>query len=109
MGRDSFRARFEAPRPWRAISDGERHVANHKQAVKRHQQSLKRRQRNRHYKKMLATYLKRADADHETPEAKAEAVREALSTIARVASKGIIPKRRASRKVARLMKANKSE
>lgn len=75
-------------------------MANHKQALKRHRQSLKARSRNRHFRTMLKNVVKKAltaePADAE------QAFRSAEATAMRVASKGIIPKKRASRKVSRL-------
>lgn len=81
-------------------------MATHKQALKRHRQSLKRRDRNRRIKRTLATFVKKARAAVETAPAEAtESVRAAVSMLARGASKGVIPKKRASRKISRLMKA----
>ncbi|HOE83476.1 MAG TPA: 30S ribosomal protein S20 [Myxococcota bacterium] len=79
-------------------------MANHKQALKRHRQSVKANARNVHYKSMLRTFVKKALAqadDPDSPDAVA-AFRKAESTIMKVASKGAIPRRRASRKVSRL-------
>lgn len=81
-------------------------MANHKSALKRHRQSLVRRMRNRTYKKTMSTLVKKATAAGEEKKAEAgEVLRDAVAFIARVASKGIIPKKRASRKISRLMKA----
>lgn len=82
-------------------------MANHKQALKRHRQSLVRRQRNRATKRRMQTYIKKAQTVGAGSDQAAtdEALREAVSEIAKVASKGVIPKKRASRKISRLMKA----
>jgi small subunit ribosomal protein S20 len=80
-------------------------VANHPQALKRHRQSEKARARNKHYKSMVRTVVKKATAA--TGKAATKAFRSAESTIQSVAAKGVIPRKRASRKVARLAKALK--
>lgn len=77
-------------------------MANHKQALKRHRQSLKARSRNRHFKTMLRNVVKKA-LTAGTEEA-GQAFRTAESVVMHIASKGIIPKKRASRKVSRLAK-----
>lgn len=77
-------------------------MANHKQALKRHRQSLKARTRNRHFKTMVKNVVKKA-LSAEGDEAMA-AFRMAESVVMHIASKGIIPKKRASRKVGRLAK-----
>jgi small subunit ribosomal protein S20 len=78
-------------------------VANHKQALKRHLQSEKARARNMHYKSTLRTAVKKVTTA-KGKKATAAATRAAESTIMHVASKGVIPKKRASRKVSRLAK-----
>lgn len=82
-------------------------MANHKQALKRHRQSLVRRQRNRSYNRRMKSFVKAALTSFEEGDEKvgADALRDAASEIAKVASKGVIPKKRASRKISRLMKA----
>lgn len=75
-------------------------MANHKQALKRHRQSLKARSRNRHFRTILKNVIKKATAVE--GEGSAEAFRGAESVVMHIASKGIIPKKRASRKVSRL-------
>jgi small subunit ribosomal protein S20 len=79
-------------------------VANHKQALKRHRQSVAAHARNIHYKSMVRTFVKKALAQQATPEAPAavEAFRKAESVVMHAASKGVIPRKRASRKVGRL-------
>lgn len=78
-------------------------MAHHKQALKRLRQSLKRRARNRHFKSTMKTAIKKA-LNAAGTEAAEEAFRKAESTIMHVASKGVIPKKRASRLVSRLAK-----
>lgn len=75
-------------------------MANHPQALKRQRQSEKAHQRNKHYKSMIRTAVKKALAA--SGKEVTQAYREAESLIQRVAGKGVIPKKRASRKVARL-------
>lgn len=79
-------------------------MANHKQALKRHRQSNAARARNIHYKSMVRTFVKKALAQQSAPEAPAaaEAFRKAESVVMHAASKGVIPRKRASRKVGRL-------
>lgn len=81
-------------------------MANHKQALKRHKQSLKRRARNLRNKKKLKIsvkdVLKKLEAN-EVAQAQ-ESLKTAVKVISRSATKGVIPKNRASRKIARLSK-----
>jgi len=81
-------------------------LANHKSAEKRARQDAKRRERNRTIRARTRTVLKgvRDDLERGTagdPQARA---REAESALRRAATKGVIPKRRASRLVSRLAK-----
>ncbi|HOD06560.1 MAG TPA: 30S ribosomal protein S20 [Myxococcota bacterium] len=75
-------------------------MANHKQALKRHRQSLKARSRNRHFRTVLKNVVRKATSA-EGQDA-VTALRTTESMIMHIASKGIIPKKRASRKVSRL-------
>ena len=71
--------------------------------VKRHRQSLERRARNRHNKATMRTAIKKIReliAGGKTDAAQAE-----LSTIQKVAQKGVIHRRQAARRVARLAAA----
>ena len=79
-------------------------MANHKQALKRYRQSLKANANNIRYRTMMKTAVKKVVAAEEAGQkSEVEAVaRKAESVIAHVASKGVIPKRRASRKISRL-------
>lgn len=80
-------------------------MANHKSAEKRHKQSLKKRDRNRAAKATLRTVVKKFDAALATsPEEATEALAQAIPLINKTASKGIIHKKNAARKVSRLSK-----
>lgn len=79
-------------------------MANHKQALKRHRQSVVRAARNRYYTTSMKTNLKRARlalAAGDKAEA-SSAVLTAASYLDHVASKGVIPRNRASRLKSRL-------
>ena len=82
-------------------------MANHKSAEKRIRQSEKRRVRNRHYKSRIKNSVRavREAIDGTDKENINEILRKAISEISRAASKGVIPKRRASRKISRLSTA----
>jgi small subunit ribosomal protein S20 len=82
-------------------------VANHKDALKRIRQNAKRRTRNRHYRSMMRTQEKAVRAAVEQGDATtaAEVLPKAVSMIQKVASKGIIHRRQANRRVSRLAKA----
>ena len=79
-------------------------MANHKQAIKRHRQSVKRADRNHYYEATARTYLKRARQTLEDKDrtAATAAVSEASSYLDHIASKGAIPRARASRLKSRL-------
>jgi len=80
-------------------------VANHPSALKRDRQSQKRRNRNRTIgsgvktavKKILTAITEKSD---DTP----KKLQEATAALNRAASKGVLPKKRASRKISRLTK-----
>jgi small subunit ribosomal protein S20 len=76
-------------------------MANHASAEKRNRQRITRTNRNRAAKSALRSQLKKARAEG----ASAETVREAVSSLDKLASKGIIPKKRASRVKGRLASA----
>ena len=76
-------------------------MANHASAEKRNRQRITRTNRNRAAKSALRSQLKKARAEG----APAELVREAVSSLDKLASKGIIPKKRASRVKGRLAAA----
>ena len=81
-------------------------MANHKQAVKRHRQSEAARVRNVHYRTTVKNVVKKAFAAVDKgAQALTDAFRKAESVLQHVASKGVIPKKRAARKTSRLAKA----
>jgi len=81
-------------------------VANHKSAKKRARQALQRRARNRQVRGGVRTAVKaaRRTLGEGEPEAAATALRSAERLIRKAATKGVIPKKRASRQVSRLAK-----
>ena len=80
-------------------------MANHKSALKRNKQSLVRRERNRQAKATLRTIVKSFNtAVAKDPETAKELLASAVPAIAKAASKGIIHKNAASRKISRLSK-----
>ena len=91
---------FRAPRS--PESDA---LANHKSAEKRARQNEKRRERNRTVRARTRSVLKgvRADLEAGTGDPATRA-RDAERALRRAASKGVIPKRRASRLVSRIAK-----
>jgi small subunit ribosomal protein S20 len=81
-------------------------VATHKSAEKRARQALRRRARNRNLRSRMRTAVKQARATIGAGgEGVAEALKSAESVLRRAASRGLIPKKRASRHVARLAAA----
>lgn len=82
-------------------------MANHKSAIKRIRQNNLRNLRNRYWRSTLRTAVKKvrvAIASGDVEGAQTQ-LRVAVGTINRVASKGVIHKNQASRRVARLSKA----
>jgi len=79
-------------------------VANHKSAAKRARQDEKRRERNRGERSRVRSVVKgvREAADAGDAETARQRLHEAERTLRKAASKGVIPKQRASRKVSRL-------
>ena len=82
-------------------------MANHKSAMKRHRQSLKRNARNRVLKTRIKNTLKsvRQAVEDKDQEKALAALTEATSVLDRAASKKVIHKRNASRRIARLQRA----
>lgn len=82
-------------------------MANHKSAIKRHRQSLKRQARNRAVKTRIKNVVKAVRAAiQEKDMAKAqEALVTANSVLDKAATKGVIHKKNASRRISRLSKA----
>jgi small subunit ribosomal protein S20 len=88
-----------------ALERPEARVATHESAEKRARQALKRRDRNRTVKSRMKSALKDFATAVETDKAAAAArLKEAESQLRRAASKGIVPARRASRKISRMAK-----
>ncbi|MBW2287650.1 MAG: 30S ribosomal protein S20 [Deltaproteobacteria bacterium] len=79
-------------------------MAQHKSAKKRARQALKRRARNRGIRTAVRTRVKAFRAVSEAAEDTTASLRSAEGLIRRSASKGVIPKKRASRQVSRLAK-----
>ena len=79
-------------------------MANHKSALKRNRQNLVRRARNRANKTKIKNVIKAVDAAiaENSVETAQAALKIAIPTIMRVASKGTIHQKTASRKVSRL-------
>jgi len=79
-------------------------LANHPSAWKRIRQTEKRRLRNKFYRTRMKTFIKRVrEAVEQKDAAQAEnRLKEASRIIAKTASKGVIHKRTAARKVSRL-------
>ena len=87
-------------------------MASHKSAWKRYLQSEKRRTRNRSVKSALKTQLKKARAEINAGTASAVAgeVKNAVAALQSAATRGVMHKRTAARRVSRLMKAaNKNQ
>jgi small subunit ribosomal protein S20 len=84
-------------------------LATHKSAVKRARQALRRRARNRQVRSRLRSAVKevRDAVAGGSREGALESLRRAEGILRRAASKGVIPKKRASRQVARLARAVK--
>ena len=84
-------------------------MANHKDALKRLKQNEKRRARNRHYRSRMRNQVKavRAAVEAGDVESAQAELRTAMSIIHRNASKGIIHRNQAARRISRLNKAVK--
>lgn len=80
-------------------------MANHKSALKRHRQSIENRERNRAARSRMKTAVKAVTQAVETKDANAAAVlSSAVSVLAKSASRGLIHKNTAARKISRLTK-----
>jgi small subunit ribosomal protein S20 len=79
-------------------------LANHKSALKRAKQNEIQRIRNKGYKTSVKKAVKevRAAISENTPEQARETLNKAVSVIQKSASKGVIHKNQAARKVSRL-------
>ncbi len=82
-------------------------MANHPSALKRVRQSEKRRTRNRAVASTVRTAIKKLTTaiSDEASEPIKNHLPGAISTLDRAGSKGVIPKKRASRKISRLTKS----
>jgi small subunit ribosomal protein S20 len=81
-------------------------VANHPSAEKRNRQRIKRTLRNRAVKSEVRTHMKnvRAAIQSKDPKAAEAALLEATVALDKAASKGVVAKKAASRRVSRLAK-----
>ena len=79
-------------------------MANHKSAIKRARQSEIKRLRNRGYKTQVKNAIKsvRASLSENSPEQTRENLNAAISIIQKTASKGVLHRKTASRKISRL-------
>ena len=79
-------------------------MPNHKSAIKRVRQNEKRRLRNRHAMSTTRNSIKRVRAAIESGDASAakDALGSAIRLIDRAVTKGVLPKKQASRKISRL-------
>ena len=91
----------------RLRSTGGDPLATHKSAQKRARQALRRRVRNRQVRTRVRSAVKavREAVASGTREAVVESLRAAEGLLRRAASKGVIPKKRASRQVSRLARS----
>ena len=82
-------------------------MANHKSAKKRARQDVKRRARNRQLKSRVGGAIKnfRAALAGDDNEKADSALRAAEGVLRRAATKGVIPRKQASRRISRLNKA----
>jgi small subunit ribosomal protein S20 len=85
-------------------------LATHKSAIKRHQQSLKKRQRNRTIKSTMKTSVRTLleAIESKQKDTVQKNLSRAASVIAKTASKGVIHKNTAARKIARLSRRAKA-
>jgi len=79
-------------------------LANHKSALKRAKQNEVKRLRNKTYKTSVKKAVKevRTAAANNAPEKAQENFKKAVSTLQKTASKGVIHKKQAARKISRL-------
>ena len=79
-------------------------MANHKSALKRMRQNERRRLRNRHVKSTMNTYIKSFLESIESGDGNTakERLKDTISYIDKAATKGVIHKKNASRKISRL-------
>jgi small subunit ribosomal protein S20 len=84
-------------------------VPHHKDAIKRLKQNEKRRARNRHFRSRMRNQIKKVRTAVEAGDVATAQLelRTTMSVIHRVASKGVIHKNQAARRISRLNKAVK--
>jgi len=84
-------------------------VPHHKDAIKRLKQNEKRRARNRHFRSRMRNQIKvvRSAIDEGNVDLAQAELKTAMSIIHRTASKGIIHRNQAARRISRLNKAVK--
>lgn len=84
-------------------------MPHHKDAIKRLKQNEKRRERNRHFRSRMRNQIKRVRSAVEegNVELAQSELRNAMSIIHRNASKGVIHRNQAARRISRLNKAVK--
>ncbi len=81
-------------------------MANVASAEKRNRQRIKRRARNQFHLSTMRTYVKRVRTAVEAKDGKAaDLLKAAIKVIDKAASKGVIDKKAASRKISRLTKS----
>ncbi len=82
-------------------------MANHPQAAKRNRQRLRIQAHHRHYRTSMRTMIKRVRAALEARDVAqaGEALKAAIPSIDRGAQKNVLPRKRASRLIARLTTA----
>jgi len=85
-------------------------VAHHKDAIKRMKQNAGRRLRNRHYRTRMRRQIKRVRSAVDAGDVDGAQVelKRAVSVIHRVASKGVIHRNQAARRIQRLNRSVKS-
>ena len=86
-------------------------MRKNKSAIKRAMQSEKRRLRNSHFKSTMKSRIKRAIGAIDRKEGEVETIfRDAVSSIDKAASKGVVHRNNAARKISRLArKLHKSQ
>lgn len=79
-------------------------MANHKSAIKRIRQTIKKNRRNKTYRTLLKTTTKKvlAEVENKSKDQATAVLKQATKMISKIASKGVIHKRTASRKIANL-------
>jgi small subunit ribosomal protein S20 len=90
-----------------AVTFLENFVANHKDAAKRNRQNQRLRAANRHYRTRMRGQIKKVRAAIESGDATVAntELKAAVGILHRLASKGILHRRQAGRKVSRLQQA----